>query len=323
MTITVAGNAFVVETGGKTLAGVRDAINDATTNTGVTASILNDDAGYRLVLSSNGTGSAQALSVSYSAADPFTLATLNTDRDASGGFTTADLDARLTLEGQFSVTSSSNSISDVIEGVTLSLKKAGSLTLTVDRDSAAVQSSVNNFVKSYSDLVKTIGNLRTKGLRSESTALLDIESQFRSVLNTSVDVEGGFNLAFELGISTQKDGTLTVNSTTLSNALSSDFNGVANLFADPDKGVAVRLSAIADEMLSASGIVAGRSQSLERQVRGVDDQREALQRRLALVEERYFRQFRALDSLTIKLQSTSTFLTQQLSLFSRSSSDGR
>jgi flagellar hook-associated protein 2 len=171
--------------------------------------------------------------------------------------------------------------------------------------------------------VKTIGNLRTKGLRSESTALLDIESQFRSVLNTSVDVEGGFNLAFELGISTQKDGTLTVNSTTLSNALSSDFNGVANLFADPDKGVAVRLSAIADEMLSASGIVAGRSQSLERQVRGVDDQREALQRRLALVEERYFRQFRALDSLTIKLQSTSTFLTQQLSLFSRSSSDGR
>lgn len=90
MTIGVGTESFTVDVGGKTLAGIRDAINTASANTGMTASVLKDDAGYRLSLSSNSTGSGKALSVSYSGGDLFALQTLNADRNSSGGFTTAD-----------------------------------------------------------------------------------------------------------------------------------------------------------------------------------------------------------------------------------------
>jgi len=322
-TITVGSNAFTIEVGGKTLGQVRDAINNASTNTGVTASIIKDNAGYRLLVSANDTGSAHAVTVSYSGTDPFTLQTLNTDRDSSGSFTTADLDASLTLENQFNITSSSNSVTDAIEGVTLTLKKSGTITLNVDRDTTAVQVAVNGFTKTYSDLIKTINQLRSQALRSDNNALLDIESQFRNVLNTTVDVEGSFDLAFAIGISTQKDGTLTVNGTTLSNALNSDFNGVANLFADAEQGIAVRLTQLAASFLSVGGAIEGRSSSLDRQVRALDDQRSALGRRLEQVEQRYFRQFSSLDTLVARLQSTGTLLTQQLSALSSNTGGSR
>ena len=73
MTLGVGGSQFVVAIGGKTMSQIRDSINAAADNSGVTASIIKDNAGFRLSLSSNTTGSAKALSASYSAADPFAL----------------------------------------------------------------------------------------------------------------------------------------------------------------------------------------------------------------------------------------------------------
>ena len=104
MTITVGTSAFIVDIGDKTLNEIRDAINDATDNAGVTASTLQDNLGYRLTLSADATGAANFISVSYSGADPFSLQSLNTDRDSSGTFTSADLDASLTIENTFIVT---------------------------------------------------------------------------------------------------------------------------------------------------------------------------------------------------------------------------
>lgn len=314
MTISVGGSAFTVQHGGKTLGQIRDAINTATTNTGVTASIIKDNSGFRLLLSSNDTGSTKALTVSYSGIDPFTLQTLNTDRDGSGAFTTADLDASVRLENTFNITSSSNSLTETIQGVTLTLKKAGSITLTVDRDNAAVEKSVQDFAKTYSDLVKTLAKLRGDVLKSDRSALLDIEAQFRNVLNTAVTGVGSFGNVFEIGVSTQKDGTLSVNTTTLGGALTSDFSGVAALFADSTKGIAVRLSSLADNFLATGGVLDGRTQSLKTQANRVGDQKVALEGRLKIIEQRFRDQFAALDTLVSNLQTTTNFLTQQLSL---------
>lgn len=314
MTISVGGSAFTVQHGGKTLGQIRDAINTATTNTGVTASIIKDNSGFRLLLSSNDTGSTKALTVSYSGIDPFTLQTLNTDRDGSGAFTTADLDASVRLENTFNITSSSNSLTETIQGVTLTLKKAGSITLTVDRDNAAVEKSVQDFAKTYSDLVKTLAKLRGDVLKSDRSALLEIEAQFRNVLNTAVTGVGSFGNVFEIGVSTQKDGTLSVNTTTLGGALTSDFSGVAALFADSTKGIAVRLSSLADNFLATGGVLDGRTQSLKTQANRVGDQKAALEGRLKIIEQRFRDQFAALDTLVSNLQTTTNFLTQQLSL---------
>lgn len=316
MTIAVGGAAFTIASGGKTLGAIRDAINDAAANTGVTASIIKDDSGSRLVLSSNETGSAKAIEVTYSGADPFALATLNADRDASGGFTNADLDASLTLEGQFSVTSSSNALTETIQGVSLKLVAAGTVSLRVERDTAAVEKSVQAFAKAYSDLVSTMSKMRTQTLKSDNVSLLSIESQLRAVLNTNVEVEGGFANPFELGISTEKSGTLTVDASALGRALTADYAGVANLFADDTKGLAVRLKGLADSLLETGGPLDGRTQGLNNQIRDTAARKLQLEERLRIVEQRYTAQFNTLDGLVSQLQTTSGLLNQQLATLS-------
>jgi flagellar hook-associated protein 2 len=313
MSITVGGTGFTVDIGGKTLGQIRDAINGATDNSGVTASIIKDNVGYRLSISSNETGSAKAINVSYSAADPFALTTLNADRDTSGAFTPADLDAVLRLEGQYDITSSSNTLSDTIEGVTLTLKQAGTVSVNVSRDTGAVEKSVQDIVKAYSDLVGTMGKMRGQVLKSDSPVLLNIESQMRAVLNSPNRTDSSFENVFQIGLSTQKSGTLQLDTKVLGSALASDFDGVANLFADPDNGLAVQLEALADSFLATGGALDGRTQGLNNEVRGNEAKKVQLEERVRQVELRYTQQFNALDLVISQLTATGNLVTQQLS----------
>ena len=320
LTITVGSNPFTVDIGGKTLSQVRDAINTAANNTGVTASILKDNTGYRISLSANETGSAKALSVAYSGTDPFAFTTLNTDRDGSGGFTSADLDASVRLEGQFDITSSSNTLTDTIEGVTLNLKKAGTVTINVNRDTNAVQASVRGFVKAYSDLLGTMNKMRGDILKSDSSVLLNLESQLRAVLNSASATDSKFANVFEVGLSTQKSGTLELNSKILDTALNSDFDGVASLFADPAQGIAKQLSALADSFLATGGALDGQTQGLTNEMKLNQNKKAQLNEHLRQIELRYTQEFGALDSLVSSLTQSGNALTQQLTAITNISS---
>ncbi len=312
MTISVGSAAFNVEFGGKTLGAIRDEINAAATNTGVTASILKDDVGYRLSLSSNGTGSDKAIGVTYAGADPFALQTLNADRDTSGSFTIADLNAAVRLEGQFDITSSSNTLTDTIQGVSINLQAAGTTTLTVDRDTASVETSVQAFVKAYSDLVSNLNKLRGQALKSDSSGLGSIENQMRNVLSQQVDLEGSFNNAFEIGISTQKSGALTLDSKLLSSAITSNFDGLAKLFADPDQGLAKRLSSLATSFLDTGGMLDGRTQGINNQISSEQSKKALLEERLKIIEVRLTKQYNSLDAVVARLTGSANLLTQQL-----------
>ena len=312
MTLGVGTESFTVTIGGKTLGEVRDAINGATSNTGVTASILKDDVGYRLVVSANDTGSAHALSASYSGSDVLSLQTLNQDRNASGGFTPADLDAAVKLENNFTVTSSTNTLTGTIEGVTLTLAKAGSSKVQVNRDTGSVQTAVQTFTKAYSGLVQVLGKLRGDSLKTDSPSLLAIQAQLRAVMNDSALPGNTFENPFQVGISSQKDGTLSVNASTLGSAINNDFEAFAKLFADPEQGLAVRMKSLADSLLATGGALDGRSQSLDSQVRDAQSQRARLTQRLTLVEARLTKTYNNLDSLVSSLQGTGNALTQQL-----------
>jgi|LNFM01.1.fsa_nt_gb flagellar hook-associated protein 2 len=312
MTIAVGSAAFNIEFGGKTLGAIRDEINAAATNTGVTASILKDNVGYRLSLSSNGTGSDKALGLTYSGADPFALQTLNADRDTSGSFTIADLNASVRLEGQFDITSSSNTLSETIQGVSINLQAAGTTTVTVDRDTASVESSVQAFVKAYSDLVSNLGKMRGQALKSDSSGLGSIESQLRNVLSQQVNVEGSFNNAFEIGISTQKNGTLSLDSKVLTSAITTNFDGLAKLFADPDQGLAKRLSALATSFLDTGGMLDGRTQGINNQISSEESKKALLEERLKIIEVRLTKQYNSLDLVVSRMQGSANLLNQQL-----------
>lgn len=313
MSITVGSEpAFNIDMSGLSLAGIRDAINNAADNPGVTASIINDDVGNRLVLTSDSTGSSNALAVSYSGSDPFGLQTLNTDRDSSGGFTSADLDAVLTLEGTFTVTRSSNTITDAIDGLTLNLKSAGTVKLDVARDSDGITKQAQAFVDAYNNLKSTIDSLRRGTLEAENT-LLSIDRQLRNAFNTTpVGLSGAYGYLSEIGISFQKDGKLALNSDTLKTALETDFNGVAELFGNDDQGYAFRMRDIADGILQTNGLIDARQDGINDRISSIDNRIDSFNRRLEITEDRYRKQFSALDGLVAELTKTGNFLTQQL-----------
>lgn len=312
--IAVGGAKFNVEFGGKTLAGIRDAINSAATNTGVTASILKDNAGYRLSLSANETGSAKALSLNFGlAADPLAMTVLNTDRDGSGGFTTADLDASVRLEGQFNITSSSNTLTETVQGVSIQLKKAGTTSITVDRDTSSVEASVQAMAKAYSDLVATMGKMRSQVLKSDSAGISSIESQMRSVLSQESQVDGPFSNAFEIGLSTQKNGSLALDAKILKSAMEKDYDGLARLFADPEQGLAKRMRTLADSFLETGAMLDGRQEGINNQIRQEETRKASIEQRLKIVEARLTATYNSLDGVVTRMTGTGNLLIQQLS----------
>ena len=312
MTIGVGSDSFEIDYGDKTLGELRDAINAASDNTGVTASILQDDNGYHLTLSANDTGSDNFVSLAYSGADPFAFTDLNQDRDTSGSFTSADLDAVITLEGTFTVTRSSNTFSDVIDGVSLNLSGAGQSTIEIDRDNAKIQGSVSQFVGVYNEVIAIMDELKSGVLAEDRSALLSLESQFRGILNTEAGDSEAFDFLFELGVSTQLDGTLALDTTVFSSALDNDPEGIADMFANADNGLAARFAAFADTLIGAGGLLDSRESTLNRQIRDTESARTNLQFRLTQKEAALVDQFSTLDALIATMNTTSSFLSTQL-----------
>jgi flagellar hook-associated protein 2 len=224
------------------LQGIRDSINNA--NVGVTATIVNDGGAtpYRLALSSNSIGKTNSMKISV-AGDATVAGLLGHDPAGTQNLkeSATAQNAEFTANGIF-VSKASNTITDVIQGVTLNLAKttASATTLSVARDTASVTTSVNAFVKAYNDLTKTLTDLtyydsKTKQsgpLNGDATAR-SIQSQLRSTIGSPLTgVSGSYTLLSQIGITSNKDGTLAVNATTLQNAINTNFNAVAGVFAE-------------------------------------------------------------------------------------------
>lgn len=247
-----ATQSITISPSNSSLAGIRDTINLA--NAGVTASIVNDGTGNRLVIASEDTGLSSALKITTTDADAS-----NTDNtglsqlayDASSGGTTnltetvAASNATLVIDG-ISINKASNKITDAIEGVTLDLLKTNlgsTTTLNLSRDTASIQNAVSSFVKSYNDLNKTITDLSKYDAATKQASILTGDSTLRSIQtkirsaisNPLTTAGGGLSLLSEAGITFQKDGTLSLDTTKLSAALSDSTKDVSTLFASIGK----------------------------------------------------------------------------------------
>jgi len=236
-----------IAAGQDTLAGVRDAINNA--SAGVSASIVNDGAGQRLVITAKDTGAASALRITVSDSDlqntdASGLSRLAYDASTGGAANltqvTAARDATLVIDG-IGMTRASNTVSDAIDGVTLNLLKGvpGTTTiLNVARSVDSAVTSVQSFVSAYNNAtaaLKTLSayNADTKVgavLQGDST-LLGVQSRVRQLLSSSVTNAGGYSTFSQIGVTFQKDGTLSTDSTKLRAALNDPAKDVAPLFA--------------------------------------------------------------------------------------------
>jgi len=310
VTITVNGDSFSVNGGGMTLSQFRDAINDAPDNAGVSATIISENSGsHRLVLTSTETGNENVLGLSFTGS-------LGADLGLSNINLPTELDAELLVDGLYTITRSSNTIDDAIAGITLNLigETVGKVQLNVSRDTGSVKESVQAFVDAFNELKTTFDSLAGEGddLEADST-LRGIENQLQGVFNTvPAGLTGSFSYLSEVGVSFQRDGTLALDSDDLESAINADFAGMAELFAHDNQGYLFRLDGLIDRFVQAEGLIDVRQDGLNSRI-DVTEQRIAdMQYRLEIREQRLRNQFTLLDTLMGELQSTSTFLSQQL-----------
>lgn len=330
-----AAKTITIDPAKSTLADIRSAINEA--NAGVTASIVNDGSGNRLVISSKDSGLANALKISVDDTDGNHTDNAGLSKlafDAStGGIsnmteTVAARNAVMVIDG-ITVTKSSNTISDALEGVTFNLLKANpgtTTTLTVEKDKSSVEAAVNAFVKAYNDLEKTIGNLSRYDAANKQASVLTgdstmrmIQNRMRAMLGGNQSAAGGINSLSELGISFQKDGTLALDNNKLSAVLNNPDKNIAAFFTTQGgddttsvEGFASRLSELIDGMTRSDGLISSRMDGINSTIKGIGKQREALEFRLESVEKRLRAQFTALDTMIASMNQTSNYLQQQL-----------
>ena len=251
-TFTSAGSGvkvIVIDDTNNSLAGIRDAINKA--GVGVTATIVNDGGSspFRLALTSQTTGEATSMKISVADTSPGNKLSGLLQNDPAGvqtlAQTSAAQNAKFTIDG-IAVSKPANTVSDVIGGVTLNLLKTNPDTataVTIARDTAAVTTAVNSFVKAYNDISQNLRDAGAYNAATKSASILNgeasvrsIQTQVRAVLTSSV--AGGasaFSRLSEVGVTLQKDGLLAVDSTKLSSALSKNFGDFAGLFAAAGK----------------------------------------------------------------------------------------
>ncbi len=230
------------------LEGLRDEINDKDNNYSVSASIINDGSNYRLILTSKETGeqSAVELTATDLAGDPIPAGT-GLDRftfsAASKNMSqTVDAqDAEIVMNG-ITITSATNEVDSVIEGVTLNLKGAEvgkTVTLKIDSDTSKVEEQIQAFVENYNNTITKMNELTTfngvgaagNGVLNGDSTIRNIQSMMRGVLNTQVDhIDGTIHSFADLGMLTQRDGTLELNATKFAEALKNDMSGVADFF---------------------------------------------------------------------------------------------
>jgi len=323
LTITYGDASFDVDIAANqgTLAGVRDAINKATGNTGVQATLLNEQGGTRLVLTSSKTGADNTIQISSSGGDGG-LAQLNYSGTDTATITqvAAAKDSHIKIAG-FDHYSSTNAVSDAIDGVTLNLKSKSTdpVMLNISEDSATLKKSVTSFVTAYNALQTNIAKLRsydastkTAGPLLGDSLLRGVESQIGLDLSNPVaGLTGSYTTLAALGITKQTDGTLAIDDTKLTKALAADSQSVAKVFGG-ENGVAARLSDHLEDILKSGSALDTRNTTLQSQLKQVETDNDALEARLTVIEARYRKQFTALDSLLQDLQTKSAYLTAQL-----------
>ncbi len=298
------GVTITVDESNNTLQGIKNAINSK--NAGFTASILNDGSGtpYRLVVASDDSGTAHELTITGSLTE-------GSGADLTFVETTPAEDAAFQING-VDIQSSSNTVSDAIEGVTLDLKsESGTTVIRIDRDTDAVVTGIKDLVAKYNDLVGYISSQsryddakKTSGILSGDFLLRETQANLGAVMFQSIETSGySLSVLSQLGIKLANNGTLSLDETTLKSQLSSSFMDVAHLLLDdgldrlgnPTSMAPMLQSRLKSLTDSIEGPVFHAQDAVQQNIRRLNQQVEQMENRLATRREILITQFSKAD----------------------------
>ena len=321
-----------------TLSDIRDAINDSVDNDSVIATIVTDDAGQHLIMTSKETGVANAITstvtdsdgnhvdgnglsrLAYDVSDPDPLNHINNLTEVDKA-----VDAQITIDGTLVVTNSSNEFKDVIDGVDITAKKMHDVDddisqISFSANNANIKSGVGKFVESYNELHKLSKQLGAAGESGSGplagdSLLRGVMGKLRQQLSKSFDTGNGNTLSLsELGVRSDRYGVLSLDTADLKEFIDSDVDGVQQFFVGTDgtDGFAGSLKILTDFYTDSDGIIQNRIDSRTSQLDRIDDDKLAFGRKIESLEARLYAQYNAMDLLVAQLNSTSSYLMAQL-----------
>jgi flagellar hook-associated protein 2 len=320
-----------------TLSNVVDKINGA--GAGVTASLVTDTSGVRLSLRSTTTGSTNGFRVTAADSDGNNSDSLGLSVmafDPPNGATAMQLmqgsaDAKATVNG-IAVTSASNAMTGVIDGLTLNLNKVSStpVTITANLDTGGVQTAIKTFASAYNAMVSYL-NSQTKydptskfaGALQGDSAATTLQGRLRAMLGASSGASSTFARLSDVGLQVQRDGTLNVDQTKL-DAATGNLAELKKSFANTDlansanSGFARRFSDLALQALGVDGTITTRTAGLQKMISRNGDEQTALNTRVDSFQTRLVAQYTALDANVAKLNSLSSYVTQQIANWNKS-----
>lgn len=319
------------------LATVASKINDA--KAGVTATVLRDVNGERLLVRSDSTGEASGfrIQVAEDAASPG-LSRLSFDPEFSAGLGMAATtpqygqNAKASING-IAVESATNTFTDTIPGLsfTASQVTTAPVDVTVSADTAAMKKSIQDFVTAY-NAVNDLLSASTKydeatkkagALQGDSTTV-GLQNALRSVMGATATGAGAFQRLADIGIDMKRGGKLEVSESKLDAALKNPlalkamFANSAGAGADAN-GLAVKVKAFASQMLSFEGLLENKASALGASVKRNTSDQERVNDRAAVVEKRLRAQYTALDAKMGSLTALNSYIAQQVTQWNKTS----
>jgi len=322
----------IVTTPTDTLSDVRDKINAA--GAGVTALIMTDASGSRLLIRSNTSGAENAFRTTVTGDDgtPTGLSQFGfgtTSKAMSLNQTAAN--ATATING-LAVTSPSNTLANIVDGLTLTLSQVTTSAVNVDvvTDKASLKKTLTDFAAAYSAVVKLIGTDTTYdavakkgGILQGDSAAIGLQRQLRTLAGSVSGASATFPHLSDTGLQIQADGSMTVNATKLDSALA-NLTELKKVFSNSDftvpsnDGFGKSFRTMTSAMLGIDGSLTTRTDGLGKQLARNQTDQDNLNVRLTGIEARMRAQYTALDTQMATLNSNSSYITQQLASWTAS-----
>jgi flagellar hook-associated protein 2 len=311
-----------------TLSAVASKINGS--SSGVTASILSDVSGERLLLRSKATGLVGGFTLSVADTDGNDADALGLSRLVVGTtVTTAAADAAATING-IPVTSSTNAFTSSISGVTFNALQitTAPVEITINKDTSGVKKNIDDFVSAYNAINDILNEATkydpaTKGaglLQGDSTAL-GLQNSLRNALQSVTTGSSVFTRLADVGITQQRGGNLSVDSTKLAVGLANT-DELKNMFRSTGggaaDGIAVKIKAVTTSLLSSSGFFQTKDASLKLSLTQNAKNQAQVNERVSKFEANLNARYTALDAKMAGLNAINAYVSQQVTSWNKS-----
>jgi flagellar hook-associated protein 2 len=326
-----------IDASANTLAGIRDKINAA--GAGISATLITDASGSRIALQSTTSGVDNGFRVTVADDDLANADNQGLSRlafDPAGGaaqmvLAQAGANTQATING-IAVSSANNSLAEVVGGMTFNLSKitAAPVTVVVTRNTDSIRTQLANFVGAYNQLNKFLTDSTKYDPTSKQAALLQgdgttvsIQNQLHAMLSKKSGASTVFSTLSALGVQIQKDGSLLLDPTTVNAALT-NLPQVTKALSNVDattpgnNGFAKNFSDWTDQMLGSSGTLPGKTKSIQARMASNQKDQDAMSLRLTATEARLRAQYSSLDSTMSTANALSSFMTQQITNWNKS-----